>query len=161
VYSPQSYVQVTICPRFPHSALCSSEEVYNFALHTRYRDGHFISRENLHRVPDGVAGQIPERAYAGAAYEEINRFGLLFARTLFHKLPWDGQRDVVVLSYGDLFHSLCKLLLRGKSLSRYGLSRHRFGPSVAAQCGRGADDFLSPTRNVGRRRIAKRLPLYS
>jgi hypothetical protein len=62
-------------------------------------------------VPDGAAGQIPERAGAGAAYEEINRFGLLFARTRFSKVPWGGERDgQPVLLYGDLFHSLTKFL---------------------------------------------------
>jgi hypothetical protein len=111
VMTPQSYVQVTICPRFPRPALCSSDEVYDFVRNTRYRGGHFIDVNNLHRVPDGVAGQIPERAAAGAAYEEVNRFGLLFARTRFHKVPWGGQQDgEPVLLYGDLFHSLCKLL---------------------------------------------------
>jgi len=115
VHNPQSYVQVTICPRFPRSALCSSDEVYDFARNTRYRGGHFIDVNNLRRVPDGVAGQIPNRAAAGAAFEEINRFGLVFARTYFHKLPWEGQRDVLVLSYADLFHSLCKFLYCAES----------------------------------------------
>jgi len=110
VHNPQNYVQVTICPRFPRSALCSSEEVYGFVQNARYRGGHYIDRNYLLRVPDGVAGQMPNRSAAGAAYEEINRFGLLFARTLFRKLPWEGQGDVLVLSYGDLFHTLCKFL---------------------------------------------------
>jgi len=84
-----------------------------------FRDfAHFIDVNNLRRVPDGVAGQIPNRAAAGAAYEEINRFGLMFARTYFHKLPWEGQRDVLVLSYGDLFHSLCKFLYCAESFYR-------------------------------------------
>lgn len=110
VMNPQSYVQVTICPRFPRSALCSSDEVYDFVRNTPYRGGHFINVNNLRRVPDGVAGQIPESMAGGAAYEEINRFGLLFARTRFRKVPWEGQREVLVLLYGDLFHSLCKSL---------------------------------------------------
>jgi hypothetical protein len=111
VMSPQCYIQVSICPRFPRSALWSSEQVYDFIQNTRYRGGTFIDRNHLHRVPDGVAGQIPERPYAGAAYEEINRFGLLFARTRFRKVPWGGQQDgQLVLFYADLFHSLCKLL---------------------------------------------------
>jgi Schlafen, AlbA_2 len=116
VMSPQSYVQVTICPRFPRSALCSSQELYDFVQNTRYRGGHFIDVNNLHRVPDGVAGQIPERAPTSAAYEEINRFGLLFARTLFRRVPWGDQRDgQPVLLYGDLFHSLCKFLYCAES----------------------------------------------
>jgi hypothetical protein len=110
VMNPQSYVQVTICPRFPRSALCSSDEVYDFVRNTPYRGGHFINVNNLRRVPDGVAGQIPESMAVGAAYEEINRFGALFARTRFRKVPWEGQREVLVLLYGDLFHSLCKFL---------------------------------------------------
>ena len=119
VMSPQSYVQVTICPRFPRTALRSSEEVYDFVQNTRYRGGDFIDRNHLHRVPDGVAGQIPERASTGAAYEEVNRFGLLFARTRFRKLPWDGQQDgEPVLVYGDLFHSLCKFLYCAESFYR-------------------------------------------
>ena len=123
VYNPQSYVQVTICPRFPRLALCSSDEVYDFARNTRYRGGHFIDVNNLLRVPDGVAGQIPNRAAAGAAYEEVNRFGLVFARTYFGKLPWEGQRDVLVLSYGALFHSLCKFLYCAESF--YGATGFR------------------------------------
>jgi hypothetical protein len=115
VMSPQSYVQVTICPRFPRSALCTSEEVYDFVQNTRYRGVQFIHPNYLHRVPDGVAGQIPERAGTSAAYEEINRFGLLFARTRFRKVPWDGQQDQPVLLYGDLFHSLCKFLYCAES----------------------------------------------
>jgi len=39
VMSPHSYVQVTICPRFPRSALCPSEEVYDFVQNTRYCGG--------------------------------------------------------------------------------------------------------------------------
>lgn len=110
VYSPQKYVQVTICPRFPRSALCSSQEAYDFVRNTRYRDGHFISVNHLHRVPDGAAGQIPQQEVTSAAYEEINRFGLLFARTRFRQVLWEGQRDTPILLYGDLFHSLCKFL---------------------------------------------------
>jgi Putative DNA-binding domain len=123
VTGPQSYVQATICPRFPRSALCTSEEVYDFVQNARYRGGDFIDRNNLHRVPDGVAGQIPERAAASAAYEEINRFGLLFARTPFRELPWEGQREVPVLSYGDLFHTLCKFLCCAESF--YGATGFR------------------------------------
>jgi len=118
VMSPQCYVEVTICPRFPRSALCSSEEVYDFVQNTRYRGGSFIDRNCQYRVPDGVAGQIPERAGTSAAYEEINRFGLLFARTRFRKVPWDGQQDQPVLLYGDLFHSLCKFLYCAESFYR-------------------------------------------
>jgi hypothetical protein len=111
VTSPQSYVQVTICPRFPRSALRSSDEVYDFIQNTRYLGRDFIDRNYLRRVMDGVAAQIPEGAATAAAYEEINRFGLLFARTRFHKVPWGGQQGgQPVLFYGDLFHSLCKFL---------------------------------------------------
>jgi hypothetical protein len=118
VMSPQSYAQVTICPRFPRSALCTSEDVYDFVQNARYRGGDFIDRNNLRRVPDGVAGHIPNRAAAGAVYEEINRFGHLFARACFRKFPWEGQPDVLVLSYGDLFHSLSKFLYCAESFYR-------------------------------------------
>jgi len=119
VMTPQSYVQVTICPRFPRSPLCSSDEVYDFVRNTRYRGVNYIDVNNLHRVPDGVAGQIPERASTGAAYEEINRFGLLFARTRFHKVLWGGQQDgEPVLFYANLFHSLCKFLYCAESFYR-------------------------------------------
>lgn len=105
------YCQVTVCPRFPRAALCSAQEVYDFVANTRYLDGNFISRDHLRRVPDGVAGQIPERVYRGAAYEEISRFGLLFARTQFRTVPWRDLPDgPPVLIYGDLFHPLCKFL---------------------------------------------------
>jgi hypothetical protein len=110
VMNPQSYVEVTMCPRFPRTTLCSADEVYDFVRNTPYRGGHFINVNNLHRVPDGVAGQIPESMAVGAAYEEINTFGLLFARTRFRKIPWEGQRETLVLLYADLFHSLCKFL---------------------------------------------------
>jgi hypothetical protein len=110
VGSQEIYSQVTICPRFPRSALCSSEEVYDFVQNTRYRGGDFINRNHLNRVPDGVAGRIPERAGASEAYEEINRFGLLFAKTRFRQMPWEGVDGQPVLLYGDLFHSLCKFL---------------------------------------------------
>lgn len=109
VMSPQSYAQVTICPRFPRAAQCSSDEVYDFLRNTPYRGGHFIHVNNLHRVPDGVAGQIPESGATGAACEEINRFGLLFSRTRFRKVGWEGDAHPVLL-YGDLFHGLCKFL---------------------------------------------------
>jgi len=118
VRSADSYVQVTICPRFPRSALSTAEEVYDFVQNARYRGVDFIDRNNLHRVPDGVAGQIPERVASGVAYEEINKFGLLFARTHFRELPWEGQPDFPVLSYGDLFHSLCKFLYCAESFYR-------------------------------------------
>jgi hypothetical protein len=111
VTSPQSYIQVSICPRFPRSALCLSEEVYDFVQNARYRGGQFIHPNYLHRVPDGVAGQMPEGTATAAVYEEINRFGLLFSRTRFRKVPWGDQRDgVPVLLYGNLFHGLCKFL---------------------------------------------------
>jgi hypothetical protein len=74
-------------------------------------------------VPDGVAGQIPERPAAGAAYEEMSRFGLLFTRARFRDLPWEGQRDVRILSYADLFHSLCKFLFCAESF--YGATGFR------------------------------------
>ncbi len=119
VTNPQSYVQLTICPRFPRSAMCASEEVYDFVMNTRYRTVNFMDVNNLRRVPDGVACQIPERGFVAAAYEEINRFGLLFARTLFHKVPWGGQSGGhPILLYGDLFHSLCKFLYCAESFYR-------------------------------------------
>jgi hypothetical protein len=120
VKSPQSYVQVTVCPRFPRSAMYSSDENYEFVQNTRYVGRHFIEPNYLRRVPDGVAGQMPERPVVlAAAHEEINRFGLLFARTRFHKVPWDGQQGgQPVLLYRDLFHPLCKLLYCAESLYR-------------------------------------------
>jgi hypothetical protein len=142
VMSPQSYVQVTICPRFPRSALCLSEEVYDFVQNTRYRTGGFISPNYLRRVPDGVAGQIPERAVVAAAYEEINRFGLLFARTRFHKLPWGGQQGgQPVLLYGDLFHSLCKFLYCAESL--YRLTGFRGAVSVRVSLHNVAEELMT------------------
>lgn len=90
VTGPQSYAQVTICPRFPRSALCSSEEVYDFLQNTRW---DFIMRNYLRRVPDGIAGQLPQLAATSAAYEEVNRFGLLLIRTQFRKRPWNGHPD--------------------------------------------------------------------
>ena len=119
VHSPQSYVQVTICPRFPRSPLCSSEEVHHFIQNSRYRGVGFINRNHLYRVPDGVAGQIPFGAATTPAHEEINRFGLLFARTQFRKVPWGGQQEgLSVLLYGDLFHTLCKFLDCAESFYR-------------------------------------------
>ena len=111
VGSQQTYVQITICPQFPRTALCSSEEVYDFVQQTPYRGVTFIDRNSLRRVPDGVAGQIVERGVTAGAYEEMNRFGLLFARTRFRRVPWGDQQGAPsVLLYGDLFHSLCKFL---------------------------------------------------
>jgi hypothetical protein len=84
-----------------------------------FRGGHFIDRNHLYRVPDGVAGQTIERVSTGAAYEEINRFGLLFARTRFRKVPWGGKQDgQPVLLYGDLFHTLCKFLYCAENFYR-------------------------------------------
>ncbi len=117
VGSQQAYSQVAICPRFPRSALCSSEEVYDFIQNTRYLSGDFINRNYLSRVPDGVAGQIPERAGGSAAYEEINRFGLLFARTQFHKVGWQGDAQPILL-FRDLFFPLCKFLYCAHSFYR-------------------------------------------
>jgi hypothetical protein len=118
VYNPQNYVQVTICPRFPRSALCSSDEVHDFVRNTPYRGGQFIDVNYLHRVPDGIAGRIPQQAATSAVYEEINRFGHHLARTRFRRVPWEGQRDVPVLFYGDLFDSLCKFLCCAESFYR-------------------------------------------
>jgi hypothetical protein len=82
-------------------------------------DGVYFLIVGLKNGGSMIAGQfpmqIPNRAAAGAAYEEINRFGLVFARTFFRKLPWEGQGDVLVLSYADLFHSLCKFFYCAES----------------------------------------------
>jgi hypothetical protein len=89
--------------------LCSSDEIANFVGTARYPRGFFIDPNHLRRVPDGVASRIPNQNYAGAAYEEINRFGLLFARTQFRKVPWPNEANgLPVLLYGDLFHPMCK-----------------------------------------------------
>jgi hypothetical protein len=59
----------------------------------------------------------------GMAYEEINRFGLIFARTGFRKVLWEAQPGIGVLLYGDLFHSLCKFLCCAESF--YGATGFR------------------------------------
>lgn len=158
VHGPLSYAEVTICPRFPRSALCPSDGVYKFTQDTRYRNASIIDPNYVFRVPDGVAGRTPNRATTSAIYEEINRYGLLFVRTQFREMPWQGDDSQPVLIYGDLFHMLCKVLccahafysmtgFKGSVLSRVSLHNvdekrmtfYRLGAVIAETA--AADDF--------------------
>ena len=81
------YLQVSVCPQFPRTALSSSDEAWDFLLETTYAAGGIIPANSMKRVPDG-AGSLtysnPPRV--PAQYVELSKYGLLYAARHFARV---------------------------------------------------------------------------
>jgi hypothetical protein len=103
------YVQVSVCPQFPRTALSSSDEAWDFLLQRTRVAGGIIPANSMKRVPDGAASLTysnPPRVLA--QYVELSKYGLLYAVTHF------GRRRLAEnlpeeLLFAGLFQVLLKL----------------------------------------------------
>ena len=110
----QPFVQISVCPTFPRSALCSSQEVWDFLRATQLNPATgLVDPNSLKRIPDGAAGLVYTSAnlqHAPAKYVEIGRYGLLFAAVQFRAIPWNDIGDQSQqLYFADLFQTLLRL----------------------------------------------------
>ena len=94
----QPFAEVSICPPFPRSALCSLAEVWTFLCSTQFNQAMSLvgPYSNVKRVPDGAATLTyanEARPQISAQYVEIGRHGLLFAATQLRVVRWNGDAD--------------------------------------------------------------------
>jgi hypothetical protein len=105
------FLQISICPRFPSQALCSTQEVWDFVSRATYRGGRFYPSGTARRVPDGVGAVIPgQGASFGASYSEINKYGLIIQRQV---LPLTNEQQSGVqeigIRFSEIFHAFLGL----------------------------------------------------
>ena len=128
------YLQVSICPAYPRTALCLSEDVWSFIVRVQNPLAYLIPYNSLRRVPDGVASLVsanpPQRAIP--QYFELSKYGLAFATRPFALRRWDNANPSEHLVFGDLIHTALKLMIcaerfyatngyRGRALMRSSL----------------------------------------
>jgi hypothetical protein len=113
-----AYVQVSVCPTYPRRPLCSSQDVWAFVSGTEALREDFIAPNSRHRIPDGLAalvGAQPSRSPTQHQYREVNKFGLLFARDQFDRVPSSRNNDPrFLLNFRTLFETLTKTLVCSK-----------------------------------------------
>lgn len=103
------YLQVSVCPQFPRTALSSSEEAWEFLLQTTLAAGGIVPANSMKRVPDGAASLTysnPPRV--AAQYVELSKYGLLYGASHFPRIRWvDGGPEE--LHFSGLFQILLRL----------------------------------------------------
>jgi len=101
------YLQVSVCPPFPRTALSSADEAWDFLLQTTYAAGGLVPANSMKRVPDG-AGSLTYSAppRVPAQYVELNKYGLLYAARHFARVrEGEGPEELH-------FSGLLQVLLR-------------------------------------------------
>lgn len=103
------YLQVSICPQFPRTAICSSEEAWEFLVQATYQPAALIPANSTKRVPDGVASLSYQNAPRGILprYAELNKYGLLYATSPFSTLRTDPGAPEQ-LDFASLFQILLR-----------------------------------------------------
>ncbi len=116
VHHDLPFVQISICPTFPRSALCSSQAVWDFVLlHQVNPATSLVDPNSKKRIPDGTASLTHTGAtleHPPANYVEIGRYGLLFVARQFRVIPWTDAADQrPQLYFADLFQPLLRLTI--------------------------------------------------
>jgi len=103
------YLQVSVCPQFPRTALSSSHEARDFLLQTTYAGAALIPANSVKRVPDG-AGSLTYSAppRVPAQYVELNKYGLLYAARHFARFRRAADLPEE-LDFAGLFDILLRL----------------------------------------------------
>jgi schlafen family protein len=105
-----AYVHANICPTYPRSELCSSEDVWDFLLQFPHSTEGIISRNNLRRVPDGAASITQARSpHISAQYFESNKYGLLLATRQLGVTSWNQAGSSESLRFSDVLHTLLEV----------------------------------------------------
>jgi Schlafen, AlbA_2 len=106
------FAQISICPTFPRSALCTSQQAWEFLGATQFTAANLIPPNSMKRIPDGAASmtRAVTNAQVQAQYVELGKYGLLFAKRQFALTTWAGTQDPSEqLSFADLFQPLLNL----------------------------------------------------
>ncbi len=89
------YIQVSVCPQFPRTALASSDEAWDFLVQTTHAGDGLVPANSIKRVPDG-AGSLtyssPPRV--PAQYVELSKYGLFYAARHFALVHGPTIREV-------------------------------------------------------------------
>jgi hypothetical protein len=122
VVDSASHVQVSVCPTYPRAALCTSQEIWEFANTPEGLRENFLAHNHIRRIPDGSASPVrQEGSHIQGQYREVSRYGLLFARDQFARLRSNAGRDTdFILDPGTLFQALSQSLVCARRL--YGLT---------------------------------------
>ncbi len=102
------YLQVSVCPPFPRTALSASDEAWDFLVQTTHAAGGLIPANSIKRVPDGAASLTysnPPRV--PAQYVELSKYGLLYTARHFARV-----RQAEGLPEELHFSGLLQILLR-------------------------------------------------
>jgi hypothetical protein len=114
VQHDQPFTQISICPSLPRTALCSSQDVWNFLYQVQINNAiGLVYPNSMRRIPDGAASLTHNNdmlPHVPSQYLEVGKYGLLFAARQFKVIPWHPPVDQrPQLSFADLFHALLKL----------------------------------------------------
>lgn len=113
------YLQVSVCPQFPRTPLCSSSNAWDFLLETTHRGVGVIPANSMKRVPDGVGSltysQLPR---VPSQYVELSRYSLLYVARNFplfregdgpEQLHFSGLTQILLrlTAAADRFYNTC------------------------------------------------------
>lgn len=116
VHRDRPFLQISICPTFPRTALCTTQQVWEFMFRGPYNQAASLFNLNtVKRIPDGAADWMHHNAdnpLSPAQYAEIGNYGLLFAAREFQVIPWAGGADQPrQIWFADLIQTLVKLIV--------------------------------------------------
>lgn len=112
----QAFVQISLCPVFPRSALCSTEEAWSFLSLAQMNNAvGLVYPNSMRRIPDGALSlthPIANLPHLSPQYLELNKYGLFFVLRQFRMIEWNGVADQrLQLSFADLFQTLLKFTI--------------------------------------------------
>jgi len=102
-------------PSVPAFGLMLAEEVHDSSRLRSIAAGISLTAIICNRVPDGVAGQIPERVAAGAATRRLIDWTSVRQNTLSRVYRGGPARCTHTILRRPVFHSLCSFLYCAKA----------------------------------------------
>lgn len=107
--------EISVCPTFPRSGLCSSQETWDFAVQNQPMLQELMPYNSLRRVPDGTSSlKPPDLPLMPGKYFELSRYGLLVTMMQFGMRQWDEGNPVRQLHFGGLVHAIINLCICAK-----------------------------------------------
>jgi hypothetical protein len=146
------FLEIRICPSFPRTPLCSTQEAWEFLRNIPARVRELVSINSLRRIPDGAASvTLREPGQPGATqYLEVNRYGMLLLSRPFGTTTWHGNQDLrQQLRFADLFQALLRFTVLAQHFyTDYGFAG-AFTIQVSLQRVRGQSmRFVGPPQDM-------------
>jgi hypothetical protein len=95
-----THVQVSVCPTYPRAALCTSQEIWDFANAPEALRENFLKHNHIRRIPDGLASPVRQEGShvqgqydPGALFQTLAQ-SLVCARRLYGLPGYSGNLTI-------------------------------------------------------------------